>query len=523
MKVIIRADATPAVGSGHVVRCRTLAMALRARGAEVTLLSALPVDMPRKIFEEAGFQLRPINRPSPCSLEKDQDRDAHACLAALPADMHADWLIVDHYKLDARWERQLRHKARRMLVVDDLFDRPHAANTLLNQNVLDEAKARADYANLLSDGCDLLAGPRWAMLRPEYRQMTARARTEVKRVLIFFGGVDAGNLTGRALQALSRRDLQHLECDVVVGLGNANLASIQEQALARGRTAVHTQLPQLAGLMAAADLAIGAAGATTWERLCSGLPAVTISIADNQTAIADAVANTGAQLFAGLAGEITADILANKVEQLISDTSRIAHMSARGPALVDGFGAERVAEHMVPTPLKQLTLRAARAEDMAVMFGWVNDPVQRALSHDPTAVSWETHQEWYAKALKDPCRHLFVLEARGLPVGQIRFDDNGAGVMQLTYSLDPVVRDRKWAVHLLNLGLKACSGLSACEIRADVNKTNLPSLRAIQRVGFAIESDAGDTFERFSLKLHGGSASGRSAALSSDLCHRRSA
>ena len=185
----------------------------------------------------------------------------------------ADWVVVDHYGLDALWQSQLiagldNNEATKLLVIDDLADRPHQADLLLDQNFFGAA-AEQRYQNLVSSNCRQLLGPHYALLGPEYAQLhpLVPSRSELCRLLVFFGGVDPSNLTIRVLEALMDPALAHLAVDVVLGRQSPHRQVVADLVAQRPFTTLHGPLTSLAGLIARADLAIGASGSTNWERI----------------------------------------------------------------------------------------------------------------------------------------------------------------------------------------------------------------------------------------------------------------
>ena len=494
MRIFIRVDASTQIGLGHLIRCRTVAEELRSRGADVRFICRAHPGHAAKAVEEKGFQILTLPPPAPSCvsgsgydawLGVSQETDAAETIAAMGATP-TDWLIVDHYGLDVRWERIMRPHAARIMVIDDLANRHHDCDVLLDQNFGMDAPHR--YDTLIPSACLRLLGPRYALLSPEYRSFKPRPRDKVERVLLSFGGADIGNATGFALEALSAPELSHLHVDVVVGLANPHRDSISAQADRRGRTVVYDPRPQLADLMSEADLAIGAGGGTTWERLCLGLPTLSISIAENQEPASRALGAAGFIDYAGPLETLTLDGLRIRIASLIHDRDRLLALSAYGPSLVDGLGALRVAETLIPARAAELRLRSAVLDDASVFFGWVNDPEARKQSLNPAPVTWDTHLEWFRKRLADSGSQLLVLETPDrLPIGQIRFDTQGDGAIRLSYMLDPIARGRGWASILVRMGLKALDPLSIPRVYAEVKTANLASCAVFDRLGFRHE------------------------------------
>jgi len=414
LTVAFRADASHELGAGHVMRCLTLADGVAQRGGQCTFISRpLPASLAGRI-RAAGHRLRELDASVTAESDARQSRE---CLEGA-----VDWLVVDHYGLDHAWESAMRAHAKRLLVIDDLADRAHDCDLLLDQNHHREAEAR--YARLLADGCGRLLGPRYSLLREEFREVRAcvRPRTgAVGRLLVFFGGMDAANCTTEALQVLAALPSRPAAVDVVVGAEHHHLATIRALCTAQDFT-LHVQSSRMAELMAAADAALGAGGSTTWERCCLGLPSFIVVVADNQRELAREATAAGV-VFApepdaiALAGQF-----GRHLAGFLADGQRLRDMSARCLAMVDGRGVARVLRAM---GLHDIIMRPARREDARNLFEWRNAPEIRAMSRTRDPIAWETHATWVDGVLADENRKLLIGERRGIPVGVVRFDVEG--------------------------------------------------------------------------------------------------
>lgn len=361
MRVIFRADASLAIGTGHVMRCLTLADALRARGADCAFVCREHPGHLLDLIGKRGYPVSvlPLNQSTPAyEIETHAPAHAHwlggswrddagATLKAIGPDP-ADWVVVDHYALDSRWQSMLRGKCHRLMAIDDLADRDHACDLLLDQNL---GRVEADYKPLTPAGCTILAGPTYAILRPEFAalrgySLSRRQGAALQCLLISMGGVDKDNYTVQILQALCGCVLPaELKIQVVLGPQAPWIDEVREAAAGMPReTEVLVGVSDMARLMADADLAIGAAGSTSWERCCMGLPALQIVLAPNQEAIARALQEHGAALAVNgteLHQELNAFFsrtdLANKLEELGQNASQIT----------DGLGASRVADAII--------------------------------------------------------------------------------------------------------------------------------------------------------------------------------
>jgi len=488
MKAIFRTDSSATIGTGHVMRCLALADALRGRGIEVQFICRiLPGDL-RSVIEERAYPVVTLPPSGNAEAESkdvnsglDEDSDAEQTISAIGGSP-CDQLIVDHYRIAADWERRLRPHAANLMVIDDFTDRQHYCDTLLNQNFLDGSDIR--YEEVVPSRCRLLLGPRYALLRPEYaahRRMLRPRDGAVRRVLVFFGGSDPLNLTGLALEVLSAPGFRHIEVDVVAGANYQHNKTLEGQVAARPRTTLHGPRRHLADLIVEADLAIGAGGVTTWERMCLGLPSVVTSISDNQRPGCQALGRKG--LIHCIERIEQASELSNVLAKCLEDSASLRDMSMRGQLLVDGLGALRVVESLYPTSANALRLRPARPEDTVTYFNWANDSEVRRQALNTEPIPWSEHQSWFSRKLSDPTSRLFVLEAHSLPVGQIRFDEMRAET-RISYSLDALVRGRGWAKQLVSMGIARMSGASAISLRAEVKAGNRASLAVFRRLGF---------------------------------------
>jgi UDP-2,4-diacetamido-2,4,6-trideoxy-beta-L-altropyranose hydrolase len=355
MDVLIRADASLAMGQGHVMRCLTLAGTLREQGLMATFVCREHPGNLCDFIEAQGFPVKRLPMPGAALLPEagtgyaawlggtwaDDAAQTRAVIEQAGARPH--WLVVDHYGLDARWENSLRASMGRIMVIDDLADRPHDADLLLDQNLYPDMEGR--YAGLIKADCIQLLGPKHALLRREFMEAREHLRSRdgsIRRVLIFFGGSDATNETGKALDAMAMLNLPEVDFDIVVGAANPRRDQLAARCEAWPHVRFHCQISHMSELMSAADLSLGAGGSTTWERCATGLPSLVISVADNQVAIARGVDQAKAQRYLGADNEVSAHVLASAITALQDNPKVLQDMSTSALALVDARGADRV-------------------------------------------------------------------------------------------------------------------------------------------------------------------------------------
>ena len=347
-RIAIRADASQQIGTGHVMRCLTLADELRTRGASTRFVCRqLPESLATLICDhghtlsmlpsaKVGMVEHRQNEPAHAHwLGVDWEKDAQDSLACLVDTAGWDWIIVDHYGIDERWETMLRRVLNsKIMVVDDLADRKHDCDVLLDQNFYADMDTR--YIGKLPAHCQLLLGPRYALLRDEFRQLREQVKPRtgpVKCVLVFFGGMDSDNYTALAIEALAGIASREWHVDVVIGVQHPHREQI-ESACADHHFVCHVQTNRMAELMAAADLAIGAGGSATYERCSVGLPAIVLVLADNQRKAAADLDSAGVLVNLGDANQVTTGELASTIVKLIADEKKRTDLSRASMELV---------------------------------------------------------------------------------------------------------------------------------------------------------------------------------------------
>ena len=259
-----------------------------AQGCDIIFISRLLDGNLFNIIRGRGFEVVTLGDYSKTDNTSDTDwlgvsqkDDAQDTIEKLKGRI-VDILFVDHYNLDFKWETLIKPHVGSIAVIDDLADRKHNCDFLIDHNFRND---NSNAYELVPSSCKILLGLQFAILSPEYREYrkTISNRTgKIDRVLVYFGGTDWQNMTNLALKVLSQEEFGHLEVDVVIGDNYPFLSDLRQLINKRPKTNLHQSLPNLASLMSSADLAIGGGGTTMWERMSMGLPAVVISLANNQ-------------------------------------------------------------------------------------------------------------------------------------------------------------------------------------------------------------------------------------------------
>jgi UDP-2,4-diacetamido-2,4,6-trideoxy-beta-L-altropyranose hydrolase len=475
---VIRADASLQIGGGHVARCLALATQLKDAGWDCRLATRAET---RTVWPDIDAHLPVL----PVTVAT-QAGEADELRRQLPDG--CDMLITDHYGLDAGFETACRGWARSILTLDDLANRPHDADWLLDQT---PGRQPAAYDGLVPPQCRLLVGADYALLRSEFarlRQITPTRGSTLASILITFGAADAHDMTGLAIDALIESRLT-ARVDVVVGTAYPHVAAIEQRAQAADLPlTVHRATNRLADLMANADLCIGAGGVTALERCCLGLPSLVIRTADNQSAIAADLKDRQAILDLGLATEVPRDTLSrhlqNTLRDLIMAPDRLHAMSQAAAAVCDGRGTLRLRLVLLQprtTSLGQtVSLRLAGAADTERLFGWQTHPGIRRFSRQPRPPEWSEHVAWMMRTLNDPDRILLIAEADGTPSAMVRLDVTQAGI-EVSILVAPDCHGRGIGKAALLLAAKI---LPRRAYQAAISPQNLASQRLFQSAGY---------------------------------------
>lgn len=355
-QVVIRVDSSLLIGTGHVMRCLTLADSLQNQGATVWFICKTQKGDLIEQIESRGYHVYALasNHPHPHEdsgerlphshwLQGTQQHDALVC-NAIVRDIQPDWLIVDHYGLDYRWQSAVKSNCKRLMVIDDLADRKHCCDLLLDQTY---GRRKSDYAGLVPETAIVLLGAEYALLRPEFLQwrqfsLLRRAKPQLARLLVNLGGADPFNKTADVLTQMAKCNLSaELQIVVVMGPTSPHLAAVRQLAHRLPfNTEVLSNVLNMAELMANADLAIGAAGATSWERCCLGLPSILLVLADNQKNIAEVLHA------AEIIERLSEDAISELCEKIDKISTALARYSKNASKVTDGMGVTRVLEMM---------------------------------------------------------------------------------------------------------------------------------------------------------------------------------
>jgi UDP-2,4-diacetamido-2,4,6-trideoxy-beta-L-altropyranose hydrolase len=492
--VAFRADASPMIGTGHVIRCLALADELKKRGARCRFICRADAPSLADLIEQHGHSVtilpfvggEPISGSSPHASWLGATFEVDAQQTQVALQIPPDWLIVDHYAIDEGWEKLLRPFCKKLLVIDDLADRSHDCNLLLDQSPLSYAHR---YAGLVPQHTTSLLGPRYALLRNEFevaKRGMSRQFNHAPRLLVMFGGADQRRQTERVVSLLSSANWSG-RIDVVAGPLYPDLGALESAARILPNVTLHINSKNVAVLMSQADIAIGASGTSSLERCAMGLPSIAVAQASNQIAIGESLATAGAHLYLGAEEEVSDHAWLNALCGLVAAPELRRQMSEAAYALCDGLGVHRVAGYMMS---ELITVRPGLAEDRDVLFQWRNDPRIRMVSHDTRELVYTAHVEWFDCILRDAHVDLLVAELDGQRVACVRFDCSQGSALVSIY-VDPSRHGQGIGRGALKSALKhlAIKRRDISKVVAEVLQTNIASHALFQACGFeAVES-----------------------------------
>lgn len=360
MRAVFRADSSINIGSGHLMRCLTLADNLDKKDADITFICRNLEGNLSHLVESKGYKLVLLKTPSPSNcvinpsdqydqwLAVTQDYEIRDVITILSiTDDNIDWLIVDHYSLDEKWETSMRPFVDNIMIIDDLANRKHDCDILLDQNLFDDCEKR--YDSLVSDNCLLLCGPKYALLRNEFinarENMTENDGT-VNQIFVFFGSSDQTDETLKAVKAIAMLNRSEIVVNVLIGSSYTQKQSLEKFIKKYEQFKLFGQVNNIAELMRKSDIAIGSGGTTTWERCCVGLSTLVITVAENQIPISNAAHKQGILHLLGKNSQVTSAMIGCVLSSFINNTESLVEMSNKAKETVDGLGVERVSLEM---------------------------------------------------------------------------------------------------------------------------------------------------------------------------------
>lgn len=505
--VVFRADSSSLIGSGHIMRCLNLAKVLSTYG--VTSLFVCRDHIGNKInYIENHFPVVTLAEPSHHQntqstglsyrseyvnwLGASQELDVNQFFKAVISfsDICPDWVVVDHYSLDASWHSRAKvffadkyGKTPNICVLDDLADRYYDADLLID-TTYEPSTSTSRYSNLVPDHCRTLLGPYYTCLDPEfsiYNDRSTKLTPRSLKCLIFLGGGNTLEYCKSIFNFLLACDLP-LEYHFVLPCCDSDFSYFASKSSSTANILVYRSLPSLANLMSECDLCIGACGVTTWERACFNLPTIAYSVASNQVPSALSLHSQKYLNYLGSISDFNPAILYVALQNIIYNSSSFSS----GFYLTDGNGVHRIAS-IIANTFNFLPRRVIPVDEY-ILYYWANDPSVRRVSFSPSFISKEAHHQWFTNGLSLETRIHYIVELNNrAPVAQVRFDfDPTYSICEIDISLDRCIRRLGFASVILRQCIDTLrSELShSFSITASVLHSNIPSQNLFASLGF---------------------------------------
>jgi UDP-2,4-diacetamido-2,4,6-trideoxy-beta-L-altropyranose hydrolase len=485
MKTAFRVDASAHLGLGHLKRCISLADELVELGGEVLFVSQdLGVDI--AVVAGTTASKMAVLSIGECS---DWRADANGTVQAL-RDSGAQWVVVDHYGLDAEWHRSVIDAlGARVAVIDDLGNRNLCADLLIDHN-LNSGGAARKYSNCLSKNTKILGGPRFALIGRAFRSSRGyEFNKSVRTIGIFMGGTDAINMSTTVLRAC--REVARFEGPIEIATTryNPNLARLRGLADADPKTSIVEDLPDLADFFSRHDLQIGAGGGASLERAALGAPSLVLVVAENQRPGVFELAKGGAVHALDPDKDANPLTIGLAVAELLTDGAYRNRLHIRSKQLVDGFGARRVGLYMLSD---EVNVRVAQVSDAEMILRWRNHQSVRLVSRDPSVVKPDVHLTWMKGVLADCNRCLLVGRVGETNIGVIRFDKQMPSRIEVSLYLDPIFLGLGLGTSLLRAGEQYMRSMWSGEdtrLVATVLDGNEPSRKLFASCGYSFVAD----------------------------------
>ena len=469
--VVFRTDGGSIIGSGHVMRCLALAESLMQRGWTCAFATTSETLESTPEIQNVTDDILLVSGDETKALI---ERWTDGC----------EWLVVDHYGRDSEFEASCRPWARHILVIDDLANRTHDCDLLMDSN---PRRSDLHYRKLVPATCVVLLGPEYAPLRHVYavrrRHLPRVVSDQPSRLLVSLGATPRPELVTDLLDGIAASK-RKWSLDVVVGALSDRDTDWTNKLTSLNGT-LHVATNDMARLIDCADIAIGAAGTSAWERCCLGLPTLLVVVADNQAENAGALVEAGAALL--LASPITPDRVSMVLRALEDDIDLWRLMAAAALRMCDGLGAPRIVQAMESLRhtdnLRESHLHLATMDDAPIILDWQCNEVLRRFSRNPAVPSREEHMDWMRAKLGDPRCIFSIVVCGGRPAGVLRLDQFESTD---AYEVSVLIAPEKHRTGLGKAALEYARNLvSDVDLWAFIHPNNGASIALFRSAGYA--------------------------------------
>jgi UDP-2,4-diacetamido-2,4,6-trideoxy-beta-L-altropyranose hydrolase/UDP-4-amino-4,6-dideoxy-N-acetyl-beta-L-altrosamine N-acetyltransferase len=499
MKIVFRVDSSLFIGSGHVMRCLTLAQLLKENATDVEFICRKHEGNLICKIRSNGFVVHELGLYKKIKVDKrlahsqllgaTQQQDADDCIEILKKEK-INWLVVDHYAIDEVWQYELKPYCDKLMVIDDLADRNYQCDVLLDQTF---GRQQEDYLGRTPEECELLLGSKYALLRPEFSEwrsfsLERRSKSKFKKLLINMGGVDIDNVTEKILDELKICKLpSDIKIAIVMGGSAPHLESVKSKSMALPyKTEIKVDVGNMAEIMSNSDIAIGAAGSTTWERCCLGLPTIQIVIAKNQQFLAQTLA---CRNIVKLAKEV------KETTYLLENSSKwMKAVCNSALEICDGMGAYKVFNKMTDRKIfleefgevDLCNYINLNENDKLQALNMRNHPKIKKWMYSQDSISEENHFGFIKNLEIDMERRYFLVKQKDKIIGSINFSKiNFKNSVELGIYTNPFLQS-KGAGKILESAASqyAFIDLDVKKIKLEVFPGNERAIRFYNKCGF---------------------------------------
>ena len=506
MNIAFRVDSSIEIGTGHTMRCLTLADKFNIQENNILFIISDFLGNQKDFITKKGYFVVTLSKfenlnnnhfPDHLSLfDVDWEKDAKDTINNVK-NYKLDLLIVDHYGIDYRWHSCLRKYTKQLMVIDDLANRQLDCDLLLDQTY---GRKKKSYIDLIPNHTKMLLGTNFALVRPEFALLRSIAHqkrnqnTEIRNILISIGGMDSKNITGEAIIALEATLWKKRpEINIVLNKTAPHLNLIMKKAKnSNFKIKVIIDASNMAELMLNADLAIGASGTTSWERCVLGLPTITICLAENQRNIYNNLEKVGAHLVLKNENKATSSLIENKLNEILENPKSLDSVSSSAFKICDGNGIHWVNLKISPiisNDSKEISLRDATMADSKIIFDWQCLPQTREFSNNPKLFSWEQHLSWMKSKLNETLSFFWIIKHSEESSGVVRLDPINF-VKEDGYLISIFLKPDKYSLGVASGALEICKMIFPnSTFYAKIFPENISSISLFKKSGFKFRKD----------------------------------
>ena len=480
MPIAFRVDCSSKIGSGHLMRCIRLSKSLKKNEKEIYFIinKSDYLSEIRKLISKENLNLILINNKRNNFSYK---LDAKSTIKILKKKKIKK-LIVDNYEIDSKWEKKVKKYTEKLIVIDDLANRKHYCDIIIDQNYVKNYKTR--YDKITNKNCLKLLGPKFCInnkIKKKSDLNNKSKNTEVRRIFIFFSTVFIPKIFKLIISLFSAKKYKHINIDFVVG-------NLEKKKFLQLKNSINENInlminnKNFENLMSKADLAIGSGGTNTWERISLGLPSVVFCIAQNQKEICEFLSKKKIIRYMGLISNNSKSKLNREFIDIQKNYKDIKLNSEENKYLIDGFGKERI-NFFINRPIKKkLELKEINSEDKDLMFGWANDSLVRKNSFKKKKIKYSDHIKWLKKKIISKKTLIFKLLLNNIPIGQVRYDKKN-NYYEIDYSIDEIFRNYGFGKIIIKKSIKKIFKKRTI-IKADVKQENKESINIFKSLKF---------------------------------------